>query len=202
MAKKASKPVTAPSGNHSLVQILPHLYLGPRSATTPSIALAAGITHIISVGCHPAAPGSTSISYHRISLLDSPSANLSTPALLAAEIIVNAKQQRGKVLVHCVAGISRSPAVLAAYLMREEGMTLREALGRLVEKRPAVRPNEGFVQQLREIEAQLRGEESLESNILPGVLRERRAMLGVEVEGSRDDSSSSTKDAELPVATS
>jgi atypical dual specificity phosphatase len=63
----------------------------------------------------------------------------------------------GKILVHCSAGISRSPMVVAAYLMKRKGMTLKAALGQIIRVRPQVSPNAGFLQQLKEMEMELFG---------------------------------------------
>lgn len=178
----------APSANNIAVQILPYLYLGPHSSTAPVSAVALGITHIISVGARPHG-GHASISYHRLSLADDPSADITKPALLAAEVIEAARQARpdAKILVHCVAGISRSPAIIASYLVREAGMTLRQALAVLVRARPNVRPNDGFVVQLKELEQQIRGETSLEPNTLPVTMREKRVLLELDSEAEPED---------------
>lgn len=56
-------------------------------------------------------------------------------------------------LVHCQAGCSRSVSVVAAWLMRTEGLTYDQALSAIREVRPMAEPNEGFDQQLRLFEA-------------------------------------------------
>ncbi|GIL92911.1 hypothetical protein Vretimale_14787 [Volvox reticuliferus] len=53
-----------------------------------------------------------------------------------------------RVLVHCQAGVSRSPAVVAGWLMRSRGLSADEALSYLVSRRSCVDPNEGFRAQL------------------------------------------------------
>lgn len=53
-----------------------------------------------------------------------------------------------KVLVHSYFGISRTSALVLAYLMKTYGWTLRSAFYHLKERNPAARPNEGFVVQL------------------------------------------------------
>lgn len=53
------------------------------------------------------------------------------------------------VYIHCVAGMSRSSTVLAHWLMRRyPGMSAGQALQLLKRRRPIVRPNCGFIQQL------------------------------------------------------
>lgn len=69
----------------------------------------------------------------------------------------------GNVLVHCVAGISRSGTIVTAYLMRKYGMTFAEALHFVQQKRPIVDPNPGFVKQLQKYERQLRMEGVIKS---------------------------------------
>ncbi len=52
--------------------------------------------------------------------------------------------------VHCYQGVSRSGMVVAAYLMKQHGLKLDDALARIREKRPGVRPNQAFMELLRE----------------------------------------------------
>jgi atypical dual specificity phosphatase len=59
-------------------------------------------------------------------------------------------------VVHCYAGISRSPTVVISFLMKEHGMSLDEAFALCKQKRPIVDPNHGFMRQLRDYEMQLK----------------------------------------------
>lgn len=54
-----------------------------------------------------------------------------------------------KVLVHCSQGISRSGAVITAYLMKTLSLDYDSALSRAQKYRPIVMPNSGFADQLR-----------------------------------------------------
>ncbi len=65
------------------------------------------------------------------------------------------------VLVHCVAGVSRSAAFCLAYLLKYQCRSLREAFHWLAAKRPLVRPNLGFWRQLIEFEIELKGKASV-----------------------------------------
>ncbi|EFJ21476.1 hypothetical protein SELMODRAFT_417243 [Selaginella moellendorffii] len=58
-------------------------------------------------------------------------------------------REDGIVLVHCGAGISRSAAVITAYLMRKENLLRDEALASLRECSPQVSPNDNFMLQLQ-----------------------------------------------------
>ncbi len=62
----------------------------------------------------------------------------------------------GRILVHCVAGISRSAAVCAAYLIAREHTSLDAALRELSALRPCISPNLNFLGQLKAAERLLR----------------------------------------------
>ncbi|KAK9812886.1 hypothetical protein WJX72_005260 [[Myrmecia] bisecta] len=59
----------------------------------------------------------------------------------------------GRVLVHCVAGVSRSATIVTAYLMQTEHLTSDQAISALQAKHPIACPNDGFLEQLRLFEA-------------------------------------------------
>ncbi|CAD8096229.1 unnamed protein product [Paramecium primaurelia] len=63
--------------------------------------------------------------------------------------------QKGSVLVHCAAGVSRSAATVIAYLMRKQGMSFQEAFQFVRLKRSVVCPNFGFQRQLKQFEREL-----------------------------------------------
>lgn len=62
------------------------------------------------------------------------------------------KQEGGKVLVHCEAGISRSPTICMAYLMKTQRLRLEEAFDAVRQRRAVVSPNFSFMGQLLQFE--------------------------------------------------
>ena len=54
-----------------------------------------------------------------------------------------------KILVHCMAGASRSATIVIAYLMWIQKMKFDDALNFVNSKRPIVDPNDGFREQLK-----------------------------------------------------
>ncbi|OCB91191.1 hypothetical protein A7U60_g1600 [Sanghuangporus baumii] len=206
------------------VEILPYLFLGPRSAAASEPFIRArGITHVLSIGASPPRPALPGVVYTRVPMLDSPSVRIenvyqrareaieavrppeevpnrvdsrsspSSPVPVQAKAKQTLKQnqkQKGKekkILVHCSTAVSRSPSIVAAYLMSEHNMSLRESLGRIVRARPAVNPNPGLFAQLKEMEVRIRGCSSLEGvDSLPG-RKEERVRLFEECERAHDD---------------
>ncbi|KAI0519439.1 dual specificity protein phosphatase 12 [Dendrobium catenatum] len=58
-------------------------------------------------------------------------------------------RKEGAVLVHCFAGVSRSAAIITAYLMRSEQRSQEDALESLRQSCEFVCPNDGFLEQLK-----------------------------------------------------
>ncbi len=52
--------------------------------------------------------------------------------------------EKGNVLVHCQAGVSRSASVVIAFLIKKFKVDFSEALNFVQSKRKVVNPNEGF----------------------------------------------------------
>lgn len=77
--------------------------------------------------------------------------NLSPAHLFPDQI----KQSGGKVLVHCEAGISRSPTICMAYIMRTQQLRLDEAFDIIKQRRAVISPNFSFMGQLLQFEAEV-----------------------------------------------
>lgn len=71
----------------------------------------------------------------------------------AADFIHQAVSNKGKVLVHCYAGVSRSSSFVLAYLIKHQNMKLKEALTLCRQKRKIVNPNPNFISHLKRWEA-------------------------------------------------
>ncbi|KAH7890705.1 protein-tyrosine phosphatase-like protein [Phlebopus sp. FC_14] len=168
----------------------PSVYIGPCSAASSKSILAANsITHVLSVGASPAHK-IDGVTYHRISLSDSPSSSITKVCDSACTIIQTAlksKANTGKILVHCSAGISRSPTVVTAYLMKCCDMPLKAALRQIVQARPQVSPNPGFLQQLKDLETVLFGSVSLDVDALPKREKDRLVLFAEETTAAEAD---------------
>ncbi|KAG2038565.1 protein-tyrosine phosphatase-like protein, partial [Suillus americanus] len=130
----------------------PYIFLGPYTSASKSFIDSAGITHIISIGRAPVCPNHPHVQYHRLQLLDKDISSIYTAIDRANQVITDARNSGGKVLVHCVAGVSRSPTIIAAYLISRCSMSLKDALELLVRARPVVCPRPGFIAQLKDLE--------------------------------------------------
>lgn len=85
---------------------------------------------------------------HQIQLDDTEDADVMTHFLPSIHFI-QAELDKGRgVLVHCQAGVSRSSTIVAAYLMYLKDIDPRTALELIKQARPAVEPNQNFLQQL------------------------------------------------------
>jgi len=144
----------------TMQEIIPGLFLGPYAVATKS-KLAdlkmAGITHIVCVReyrernlIRPNHPDD--FIYMIAEVEDSIMANIIPQFKAVNPFIRNAIESGGRVLVHGSAGISRSVALVIAFVMEKFGVTVLEAHKYVQSIRFCSNPNEGFMAQLREYE--------------------------------------------------
>lgn len=89
--------------------------------------------------------------YKQIQIIDNTSSNLLQYIPECIQFISEAQKRKENILVHCVAGISRSPSVLIAYFMVKYSDSYDAARNYVYRGRPGIYPNEGFIAQLRSI---------------------------------------------------
>ncbi|KAI8322268.1 dual specificity protein phosphatase 12 [Martensiomyces pterosporus] len=131
-------------------EITDGLYIGSAMAESDKAKLKeSGITHILSIASHYQPSHPNDFVYKCISIDDLPEENIIQYFPECNEFISSALANGGRVLVHCMAGQSRSAAATAAYLMQRDELTADQALQMIKEKRSQIHPNQGFVEQLQ-----------------------------------------------------
>lgn len=75
--------------------------------------------------------------------------------LLVCIVPDEARQKKSGVLVHCLAGISRSVTVTVAYLMQTQRLSLNDAYDYVKSCKPNISPNFNFMGQLLDFEQKL-----------------------------------------------
>ncbi|XP_053279253.1 dual specificity protein phosphatase 14 [Pleuronectes platessa] len=164
----------------AVAQVSPGVFLSDLdSALSVSVLSSRNITLIVN------ASGLGGVSYPQLDLQllhvpvqDQPHAPLSHYFESVAERI--RQNHTGATLVHCTAGRSRSPALIMAFLMRCEGLSLRRAYEQVLDQRPFIRPNAGFWRQLMDYERTLFGRNSMRMTrtscgVLPEALQDSEA---------------------------
>jgi protein-tyrosine phosphatase len=128
--------------------ILPNLLLGDiNGAHDLDFLQKHGITHVLSaLECDFSTPElvAQEVVHMRVLLFDCEDEKISDVFERTTEFIRSALAEGGVVYVHCLMGMSRSPTLVAAYLILEKGMTDGEALEFLHARRSCVDPNAGF----------------------------------------------------------
>ncbi|XP_006900048.1 PREDICTED: dual specificity protein phosphatase 9 [Elephantulus edwardii] len=146
------------------VQIVPNLYLGTAqdSANLENLATL-GIRYILNVTPnHPNLFEKNGVfHYKQIPISDHWSQNLSQFFPEAITFIEEGLARNCGVLVHCLAGVSRSVTVIVAYLMQKQHLCLNDAYDLVKTKKANISPNFNFMGQLLDFERRLRKERSL-----------------------------------------
>jgi protein-tyrosine phosphatase len=152
--------------------IIDGLYLGAREhAEDPDVLSACGITHVVNVTDslpnlfskeRHLAGEDKPLDYCRLPVRDMRAEGIHVFFDSACSFIGAALDGEGggQVLVHCMAGRSRSATIVLAYLVKCRGYDLASAFELVRTKRPSAFPNLGFWRQLETFEKQIRGESS------------------------------------------
>ncbi|XP_023216722.1 dual specificity protein phosphatase 22-like [Centruroides sculpturatus] len=140
-------------------KVLPGLYIGNiRDSKDQEQLKANEITHIISIHDN-AKQLYQDKKYLCIQASDSPDQNISQYFPQCNEFIHRARTNGGSVLIHCLAGVSRSATVAAAYIMSSTTLNARDAVKVIRTVRAIANPNFGFEKQLKNFERCRLGEE-------------------------------------------
>ena len=96
---------------------------------------------------------SPAIKYLPIFLRDDPGADIINCFFKAIDFIERKNDKKNKkILIHCIEGISRAPAIIAGYLMWKDNLTTEKAIELIKSKRKCVDINLGFIIQLQKWE--------------------------------------------------
>ncbi|XP_033644577.1 dual specificity protein phosphatase 6-like [Asterias rubens] len=146
-----------PLDNRYPVEILPYLFLGSKQDSENLELLSKlGIHRILNVTPNiPNCFESNGMKYMQIPIPDHWSQNLAKFFPEAIEFIDDARKFHHGILVHCLAGVSRSVTVTVAYLMQKLCLTLNDAYDFVKERKNNISPNFNFMGQLLEFEQQL-----------------------------------------------
>ncbi|KAK9364098.1 protein-tyrosine phosphatase-like protein [Lipomyces starkeyi] len=127
-----------------------NIYIGTLFALQGQKALAdAGVTHVLS-----ALMGKiemrlvSSFKHMHIQVEDDDDEDMLQYFDQSNAFIAEALSSGGTILVHCIAGISRSSTLVIAYIMQDRRISLEEAWSLVQEGRPIACPNDSFKEQL------------------------------------------------------
>jgi len=151
-------------------EVFPGIIVGGKAAArNKDYLLLLGVTHVLNTaegnGCNVRSrmTVNTGAEYYRpagiqymgLRLLDVSQTNISEHFDDIIHFIDSAISGGGKILVNCHLGVSRSPTCVLAYLITKHNMTVAQAVDQ-VRKHRMVKPNEGFLKQLTELDVRLR----------------------------------------------
>jgi len=134
-------------------KITDKIYLGNAEGQKKKQLLKAiRITHILVVGKDLKIHHPNDFIYKQIHVEDDETEIISEYFEETYNFIENAN---GKVFVHCLGGVSRSPTIVIAFLMKKEKKRFEEIKKFVKSKRIHMSPNDGFLAQLKEYERKI-----------------------------------------------
>uniref|UniRef100_A0A8D0C762 Dual specificity protein phosphatase 8 n=1 Tax=Salvator merianae TaxID=96440 RepID=A0A8D0C762_SALMN len=147
-----------PVANIGPTRILPHLYLGSqKDVLNKDLMTQNGISYVLNASNSCPKPDFICDSHFmRIPVNDNYCEKLLPWLDKSIEFIDKAKVSSCQVIVHCLAGISRSATIAIAYIMKTMGMSSDDAYRFVKDRRPSISPNFNFLGQLLEYERSLK----------------------------------------------
>jgi len=125
------------------------VYLGDiESATHWPTLSSLQIKRILTVDIRPLDKYEKDIDYLFIKANDFPNEDLLSYFEECYQFISDGLEKGHKVLVHCMAGVSRSATIVISYLMIKNSITFEQAFDLVKKKRSFIKPNPGFTRQL------------------------------------------------------
>ncbi|KAF5221265.1 hypothetical protein ECC02_005679 [Trypanosoma cruzi] len=137
-------------------RIVEHVYCGSlRSAQSQPVYDKLSIKSLLTVGRELVPTPPIGGEHLTLSIDDIEGADIRLTFQESVDFIEKSVKKGRGCLVHCFAGMSRSATTVIAYLMMKRGMRLDEAYLKTKEGRPAIYPNQGFFNQLLQLDAEL-----------------------------------------------
>ncbi|PNF41472.1 Serine/threonine/tyrosine-interacting protein [Cryptotermes secundus] len=155
----------------TMQEIVPGLFLGPYSAAMKSKLdhlMHHGITHIVCVRqdieAHFIRPNFPErFEYLVLDIADNVTENIIQHFPKVRQFVDESLSNGGKTLIHGNAGISRSAALVLAYIMEKYGLSCKDAFSMVQQRRFCINPNEGFMAQLTEFEPIYKAQRTLQN---------------------------------------
>lgn len=162
------------------------LYLGNFwQANSAEVIDALEITHVVNMGAITDQRNKFEhVQYLDVAIKDNEDVDITHEFGPTIEFIHKAAEKNGRVLIHCVQGVSRSSTICIWYVMLKTKCTLSAAYSHVLKCRPLIFPNRGFMSQLIANERELYGDQSvteeelelLQNGLLPPVDRNGSAL--------------------------
>ncbi|XP_059790972.1 dual specificity protein phosphatase 12 isoform X1 [Balaenoptera ricei] len=145
---------TRASSAEHMLEVRPGLFLGGAAAVAePDHLREAGITAVLTVDSEEpdfnTGAGVEGLRSLFVPALDKPETDLLSHLDRCVAFLGQARAEGRAVLVHCHAGVSRSVAVMTAFMMKTDQLTFEKAYENLKTIKPEAKMNEGFEWQLK-----------------------------------------------------
>ena len=147
-------------GDAATLIVHPFLFLGGhRSVKDANELKTQGITHVLNMARELKLDvdelNKNNIKLMHITARDGKTYNMRNDFEKAFQFIDDALRTKGKIIINCARGISRSATIVIAYLMYRYNLRLNDAYMLILRLRPQVRPNSNFRRQLELFEQEL-----------------------------------------------
>lgn len=139
------------ANTHGISKITPNIYLTDNINSRDYVKLQRmGVQQILTVGIDLEPHATDIFRTYKVDVSDVENENIGMYFNATNDFI-----NKGITLVHCRAGISRSASIVIAYLMKIRKWSLNRAMSYVKSRRRIIKPNPGFLLQLKSYESTL-----------------------------------------------